>query len=284
MHVFKRSFLQKLALLLIISLFSACHVFAAYIDKALTSGQVRIHYSISTPSSCDAILLAVGTSMSTSNYDKLSEQLIQHGYVAVIMDHAPGNMTKTDPAKYATLANEIKSNLSSWLGGSMCSSVAHWVMGGHSAGGQAAQNAIADSLTNADAIFSIDPYNANNAGYINVPAMYWGFDVTTCFVDKNNAAKAAYLRSQNHRAFYRVAKKYSWGPCGYSPVYFHCSFCDEHCPACTNCVATPQHFFVDVAASVNKFINAAFYDAWSKSALTINETTPLKLFVDSEMP
>lgn len=284
MHVSKYSALQQLALLLILSLFSACHAFATYIDKTLTSGQIRIHYSTSAPSNCDAILLAVGTSMNTSSYDKLSEQMIQNGYVTVIMDHAPGNMVKTDPAKYAALANDIKFHLSSWLGGSICSSVTHWVMGGHSAGGQAAQNAIANNLTHADAIFSIDPYNTNNAGYINVPAMYWGFDVTTCFVDKNNAAKAAYLRSQNHRAFYRAAKKYSWGPCGYSPVYFHCSFCDEHCPACTSCVATPQHFFVDVATSVHQFINATFYGTWSKSALTINATTPLTLFVDSEVP
>lgn len=284
MDIFKRFSLQRLLLLFILSFFSACHVFAAYIDKTIPSGQVRIHYSTSTPSNCDAILLSVGTSMSISSYDKLSEQIIQHGYVTVIMDHAPGNMVKTDSTKYATLANEIKSNLSSWLGGSICSSVTHWIMGGHSAGGQAAQNAIANNLTHADAIFSIDPYNASNAGYINVPAMYWGFDVTTCFVDKNNAAKAGYLRSQNHRAFYRAEKKYSWGPCGYSPVYFHCSFCDEHCPGCTNCVTTPQHFFIDVAASVNQFINATFYGTWSKSALTINATTPLKLFVDNELP
>ena len=222
--------------------------------------------------------------MSISNYDKLSEEIIKYGYVTVIMDHAPGNMVKTDPQKYAALANDIKMNLNSWLGGIGCNSVTHWLMGGHSAGGQAAQNAISNGLTQADAIFSIDPYNANNAGNINLPAMYWGFDVTTCFVEKNDAAKAAYLHSQNLRAFYRVAKKYSWGPCGYSPKYFHCSFCDEHCPACTNCVITPQSFFVDIANSVNKFITAVFYGNWSKSALTINATTPLTLFVDSELP
>ncbi len=262
----------------------AGNVRAGYMDQTLPSGQVRVHYSLATPASCNAILLGVGTAMSISSYDKLSEELIKYGYVTVILDHAPGNMVKTDPVTYAALANDVKANLSGWLGGAACSSVTHWLMGGHSAGGQAAQNAIANSLTQADAIFSIDPYNANNAGYINIPAIYWGFDVTTCFVDKNSAAKAAYLHSQNHRAFYRVAKKYSWGPCGYSPMYFHCSFCDDHCPACTNCVNTPQHFFVDVASSVNKFINATFYGTWSKAALAISATTPLTLFVDGEQP
>lgn len=259
-------------------------VHAGYVDYTLPTGQVRVHHSVATPANCNAILLGVGTAMSISSYDKLSDELIKYGYVAVIMDHAPGNMIKTDPAKYAALANDIKVNLSSWLSGSACSSITHWVMGGHSAGGQAAQNAIANSLTQADAIFSIDPYNVSNAGFVNVPALYWGFDVTTCFVDKNSAAKAAYLRSQNHRAFFRVAKKYSWGPCGYSPVYFHCSFCDDHCPACTNCMNTPQHFFVDVADSVNRFILATFNGTWSKAALTIPATTPLTLFVDGELP
>ena len=257
---------------------------ASYLDQTTPNGQVRIHYSSTTPASCDAILLGVGTSMSISSYDKLSEELIKYGYVTVIMDHAPGNMVKTDPQKYATLANDVKTNLNSWLNGIGCNTVTHWLMGGHSAGGQAAQNAISNNLTQADAIFSIDPYNANNAGNVNLPAMYWGFDVTTCFVDKNAAAKAAYLHSQNLRAFYRVAKQYSWGPCGYSPKYFHCSFCDDPCPACTNCVLTPQSFFVDVANSVNKFITALFYGNWSKSALTISATTPLTLFVDSELP
>lgn len=265
-------------------LFVAHYAHASYLDQTTPNGQVRIHYSSATPASCDAILLGVGTSMSISSYDKLSEELIKYGYVTVIMDHAPGNMVKTDPQKYATLANDVKTSLNSWLSGIGCNTVTHWLMGGHSAGGQAAQNAISNGLVQADAIFSIDPYNANNAGNVNLPAMYWGFDVTTCFVDKNDAAKAAYLHSQNLRAFYRVAKKYSWGPCGYSPKYFHCSFCDEHCPACTNCVLTPQSFFVDVANSVNKFITAVFYGNWSKSALTISATTPLTLFVDSELP
>ena len=157
-------------------------------------------------------------------------------------------------------------------------------MGGHSAGGQAAQNAIANNAGLADAVFSIDPFDASVAANINVPAMYWGFDVTTCFVDKNKAAKEAYYRSNTLRAFYKVDSVYSWGPCGYSPKYFHCSFCDSHCPACTNCKLTPDYFFDDVGASVNKFITAVFYGTWSKSALSISSTTPLTLYTDSDQP
>lgn len=256
---------------------------ATQIDKTVSTGKVRIHYQ-NTPTSCDAILLGVGTAMSASSYDKLSADLTSHGYVTVILDHNPGNLVKTDGSKFAALTNEVKQNLLNWVSGSNCNAISHWVVGGHSAGGQAAQEAVSNDPQIADAIFSIDPYNANNAGNVSLPALYWGFDVTTCFVDKNDAAKAAYYKSQNLRAFVKVKKKYSWGPCGYSPKYFHCSFCDGHCPACTNCKQTPDHFFTDVGKSVNKFIDAVFYGSWSKSQLSFSSTTPLTLYVDSDQP
>jgi len=275
----------KISALLLTLCFSLMpQAFAAYIDKSLSTGQVRVHYPSNSPTSCDAILLGVGTAMEAGSYDKLSNELIGYGYIVAIMDHAPGNLVKTDATKYANLANDIKTNLLGWISNTNCNSISHWVMGGHSAGGQAAQNAVSSMSTIADAVFSIDPYDISNAGSVNVPAMFWGFDVTTCFVDKNKAAKAAYYKSTGQRAFYKVKRKYSWGPCGYSPKYFHCSFCDSHCPACTNCKQTPDHFFVDVGNSVNKFIDAAFYGNWSKSALTISPTTPLTLYVDTDQP
>lgn len=257
---------------------------ANYFDKNIATGNVRVYYSSTCPATCEAILLGVGTSMLTSSYGNLANALTNYGYIVVIMDHAPGNMVKTDAAKFKNLALDVRANLVGWLSTSNCKAIAHWIMGGHSAGGQAAQNAVADNPGLADAVFGIDPYNCSNTGIVNVPALYWGFDVTTCFVDKNDAAKAAYYGSAGHRAFMRVAKKYTWGPCGYSPKFFHCSFCDGHCPVCTNCMTTPSYFFTDVANSVDKFIDAAFYGTWSKSNLSINATTPVTLFVDSDQP
>lgn len=258
---------------------------AASFDQNLSAGQVRVHYPQKT-GSCDAVLLGVGTAMSRDSYDKLSEQLIGHGYVVAILDHAPGELVKTSASKYANLVNALKNQLPGWLAGrgTCAGGVAHWVLGGHSAGGQAAHNAVVSDSGLADAMFNIDPYDISGSGSVNVPTLNWGFDVTTCFVEKNKAAKAAYQKSTGPRAFVRVAKQYSWGPCGYSPKYFHCSFCDGHCPACTNCMTTPDHFFVDVGRSVNRFIQAAFYKPWSKSALTFSSTTPVTLFVDADQP
>lgn len=259
---------------------------ADYMDITVDAGQVRVVYKNPSPATCEAILLGVGTMMSRSDYDNLANQLANtYGYVVVIMDHNPGNMIKTDATLYRNLALAVQDNLLSWLSGTNCTAIAHWLLGGHSAGGQAAQNAVSADAGLADAIFSIDPYDCSSTGSVGVPALYWGFNVTTCFVTKEDAAEAAYYGSTGHRAFQRVARVYSWNPCGYSPLYFHCSFCDGHCPACTNCMLTPSYFFVDVAASVNKFINAEFYGTWSKANLTLsNPTTPVTLFVDSDQP
>lgn len=262
--------------------FGSAH--AANKDINASNGNVSIHYPTNVGPQCDAIVLGVGTAMSSDGYDKLSSQLVAKGFVVAILDHNVGNMVKTDKTKFRNLALEVKSNLTGWISDSQCTSIAHWIMGGHSAGGQAAHNAMADDSALADAIFSIDPFDISGSGQVNLPALYWGFDVTTCFVEKDKAAKAAYLRSTQQRAFFRVAKRYSWGPCGYSPKYFHCSFCDGHCPACTNCMTTPDHFFVDVAASVKRFVNASFYGTWSKAAVQTTTTTPVTLFVDAELP
>lgn len=285
MKQFLTSLIKPVLAALPVMLLSLSAAQAGYIDKSTDNGYVRIHYPEGTGTTCDAVVLGVGTAMSTEGYDRLSAEINKHGHFVVIMDHQPGNLTKTDANKYANLANDVKNNMIAWLGNNTsCQMIAHWIMGGHSAGGQASQNAVANDSNLADAVFSIDPYDMSNASGVNVPALYWGFDQTTCFVDKNKAAKRAYNDSQAQRAFVKVGRKVSWGPCGPAPKYFHCSFCDNHCPACTNCMYTPDHFFVDVANSVDKFIAAAFYTTWSKSNLSFSSTTPKTLYVDSDQP
>ncbi len=280
----KNLFMRWCATLLTLGMALTGAAQAANKDINANNGNVSIHYPTNKGPQCDAIVLGVGTAMSADGYDKLSSQLVTKGFVVAILDHNVGNLVKTDKTKFRNLALEVKSKLLGWISDSQCTSISHWVMGGHSAGGQAAHNALVDDATLADAVFSIDPFDISSSGQVNLPALYWGFDVTTCFVEKDKAAKAAYYRSTGQRAFFKVAKKYSWGPCGYSPKYFHCSFCDGHCPACTNCMTTPDHFFVDVAASVSRFVNASFYGTWSKTAVQTATTTPTTLYVDAELP
>lgn len=278
---FTQSLRQFLASLSLLSAALCSGTVLAYTDYSMSNGGVRVHLPTTSSASCDVVVLAVGTAMSTSSYDTLSGAITSYGYATVIIDHNVGGLTKTDATAYAALVAEVKANMPTWAAGK-CGGINHYVLGGHSAGGQAAHYAVAADNSLADALFSIDPYNISSAANINLPYMVWGFNVTTCFVTKADAAQAAYQKSTGKRAFYRVEATYSWGPCGYSPKYFHCSFCDGHCPACTNCQLTPASFFVDVAASVNAFIQSAFYTNWSKAALNISTTTPLTLFVDSD--
>jgi hypothetical protein len=258
---------------------------AAYIDEDPNSScSVRVQYPSTMPASPEVFIMAVGTAMNRTSYDFLSAQITAKGYVIVIMDHQPGSLTKTSATAYANCALMVKNDIAAWLAPMGFKSAHHWIMGGHSAGGQAAQAAISANPSLADAIFSLDPYNANNAGAVSKPALYWGFSITTCFVNINDAAKAAYYKTNAQREFIRVKGIYSFNPCGYAPKYFHCSFCDAHCPACTNCTPTPSSFYVDVANSVQKFVNAAFYGTWSKANLTGSYTTPTDTFVDSDAP
>lgn len=280
-----RSSLSRLALGLCMLCAIPSAAAAAYTDRDPSSScSVRVHYPSPIPAAAEAFGLAVGTAMSRSDYDFLAAQLNAKGYIVAILDAQRGSLTKTDPAKFTTCVNLVKSQMPSWLAAAGFSRVAHWILGGHSAGGQAAHNAISSNPALADAIFSIDPYNLSGAGQVVGPALYWGFTTTTCFVGVNDAAKAGYYRTIGPRAMVKVDKKYSWGPCGYSPKYFHCSFCDGHCPGCTNCMTTPNSFFVDVANSVQKFVNAAFYTGWSKANLAVSMTTPAVLYVDGDQP
>ncbi|WP_369602724.1 hypothetical protein AAIA72_07185 [Hahella sp. SMD15-11] len=123
--------IARIWLVLVVLCLATNTALAAYLDKSLNEGKVRIHYVAQTPATCDAILLGVGTAMQTSSYDKLSTQLAGYGYLVVIMDHAPGEMVKTDANKYTALALAVKNQLISWLGSrTACRAVGHWVLGG----------------------------------------------------------------------------------------------------------------------------------------------------------
>ncbi len=277
---------RSLWIVLLFSLLFTCHAArAAYIDEDPSSTcSVRVQYPTPMKGNPEVFIMAVGTAMSRSSYNYLSAQITAKGYVIVNMDHQRGSLTKTDANALASCAQMVKNNLAAWLAPMGYQSAKHWIMGGHSAGGQAAQAALSANPALADAIFSIDPYNANNAGNVKGPALYWGFSVTTCFVNINDAAKAAYYKTNPQREFIRVKGIYSFNPCGYAPKYFHCSFCDAHCPACTNCTPTPSSFYVDIGNSVQKFVNAAFYGTWSKASLKGSYTTPTDTFVDGDAP
>jgi len=243
--------------------------------KTLGFGDVKLHYSDPLPASCEVVVLGVGTAMSVNDYDKLSTAIAEYGHIVAVVDHNKNNMVKTDDEKFLNLATELKTQFFDLASDFGCKQVKHWLMGGHSASGQAAQNAIAANHGLADAVFSLDPFDASQVAPVCLPAMYWGFKHTTCFVSRNNGAAKVYEQGETNQALYQVNNKFYWSKFGYIPDYYHCSFCDSGFMLCSNFKLTPEHFYLDIAESVDRFIQAAFYKGWSKEALQLSDSKQL---------
>lgn len=254
---------------------------AGSVDKESPGRQYKVHFPDSIQRSCHAILFSVGTGVSVGKYDTFAEALVQKGYIVAIVDPERGSMTKLDANKLQGAYAEAKDQLLSWT--SACDSINKWIVGGHSAGGGTAHKVLVSNPSLADAIFSVDPFTKGDmGGDVRLPALYWGFDVTTCFVTKSAAAEGYYGLTENtKRVFYRAEKVMENSLCGFAPKYFHCSIVDGHCPACTNCKDTPAYFFEDIANSVDAFINSALTGSWSASNVEVQTTTPVVIFVAS---
>ena len=171
--------------------------FAASIyDVSMKEGNVRLFYPSNTTQTCDLIILGVGTAMMTTDYDNVSSAIADKGYIVAIIDHAVRNPVKTNASAYAGLAkavvNMVKNVPPSEQALSPCQSVGNVTMGGHSASGQAAHNAVVARLVSPNAVISFDPFDLSASQNMNIPALYWGFSNTTCTVSVGSAAKAAY--------------------------------------------------------------------------------------------
>merc|ERR1719203_2501646 len=150
-------------------------------------------FAVHTPSthggSCAAVLFSVGTASSVTGYDSMASALTAKGFIVAIVDPEMGFPFKNDVDKLHDAYSYAKDNLVSWSDGA-CGSISKWLMGGHSAGGGTAHKVLAMNPSMADGIFSIDAFT--NAGLgehkVDLPSLHWGFDVTTCFVTKEDAA------------------------------------------------------------------------------------------------
>lgn len=250
-------------------------------DITTARQQYRVHIPGGTQS-CEAVMFNVGTGMSVGKYDKMATALANEGFIVAIVDPEKGSMTKLDEAKAAAAYVFAKENMVSWSDGA-CTSISKWIAGGHSAGGGSGYKAVARNHSLAHGIFSVDPFaRGKPTDEVNLPSLYWGFDVTTCFVTKEDAAAAYYDKTTGgKRVFARVHKEYAWSSCGYSPKWFHCSIADDGCTGCTNCADTPDSFYTDVADSVRKFSNHFSTSSWSAEVLGMKSTNmPVDWIVD----
>ena len=167
-----------------------------------------------------------------------------------------------------------------------CTSIDKWIIGGHSASGQVAHKAIHAYKSLADAEIGLDPFDCGDEVTNDLPSLFWGFAKTTCHVNYEKSAQACYVRTnQKNRVYYRVDVPKVWNICGHQPLYYHCSFCDHGSIICNNCAETPATFYVDVANSIRKFVDAVKNNDWSRDNFILqNSKTPLTLFVNDARP
>jgi len=182
----------------------------------LPKQQFKVHVPESNQASCEAVLFSVGTSVKVDGYDSLAAALVKRGFAVVIVDPEKGWPTKNNVGKLRDAYTHAKENLVSWSGGA-CGSISKWLVGGHSAGGGTAHKVLAAEPSMASGMFSVDPFTRGDlGGVVNLPGLYWGFDVTSCFVNKEESAEAYYgLSAADKRIFIRAKKEYVISRCGF---------------------------------------------------------------------
>ena len=168
-----------------------------------------------------------------------------------MMDHNPGWIDKRDPDKYTNIVNELVRNLDKYIHLSRAlAPTRKIVMGGHSTSGQAAINSFHGLEFTPDAFFGLDPYKVQREmKKITAPVLLWGFNRTTCAVDREKAAKGAYYISPtDKRVFYQVKNT--------DGKITHCIFTNGGCQSRV-CPAQKVGFWVRqaVANSLSPFTN-----------------------------
>jgi hypothetical protein len=160
-------------------------------------------------------------------------------------------------------------------------------VGGHSAGGQAAMQALPALLesriipnTTIVAFLGLDPFNAKSAHVnISIPAMYWGFTKTTCLVAVQYAAQYAYQHSTSKkRVFYQVANDAHHS----TDIITHCIFTDHGCNLCpSNNNEVDIWVRIAIGKSVNRFIAAiASNGEFRDDDFLLKEYNDVNVYVD----
>lgn len=199
------------------------------------AGQLRYFYDSEQQNPFEnVVLMGVGTGMQTSDYDSVSMEMAQDSPVTVVvMDHNPGCFVKTCEKRFANMANSVVGKLDDII--PTCTVTPDKViLGGHSAGGQAAWNSRPRLAFTPAGFLGLDPFRINQSASdgSDIPTLNFGFTKTTCSVATRQAAKAGYEASNDeNRVFYQIDNSLcaSLG---------HCSFTDRGfmgvlwCPTC----------------------------------------------------
>jgi hypothetical protein len=248
------------------------------------TGDIRYHHDDSvTTATCETIIMiGVGTAMGVADYDKVSaEMVMDSSSIVVITDMAPGNFIKKDKQKkFAALANYLSANLSTVI--PICENLPKngIVVGGHSASGQSALDSIPLLDFTAAGFMGMDPFIVSTSppdAYVEIPTIDWGFEKTTCFVNKNQAAKLAYQGGDpDARVFYQIQNP--------SKQITHCSFTDKGCGiACGIDEAQSKLVRIMVGETSKKFVAALESGIFEKSSFEVTSPVDVNLSVNEDL-
>jgi hypothetical protein len=286
-----------LAILSLLSRASGAEVVSRTIDIRHV-GKIRYHFyddpsawnatSSSSPGCDTVLLLGVGTAMGVGDYDMLSHNVVtatnrirssSSSILMIVMDHNPLWLVKTDAQKYANLASTIVRDIATLV--PICSNKSRngFVIGGHSASGQAAMDALGRNLFlnfKPIGLFGLDPFDATTVATvsdIDIPVMYWGFTKTTCDVNVAKAAEYAYNHTSNpKRVLYQVDNANRDG----GTIVTHCIFTDHGCGGAAGLVVVcPAHVSdgwvrTEVGDSARRFVTALKSGDFGRSHFVLN--------------
>jgi hypothetical protein len=196
----------------------------------------------------DYYVLGVGTSMRVYNYTKVLDYTMKYDFTTIILDHNAGfpGVVKLDYHDYGEAIQIIKSTIGTYK---------KFVVGGHSASGQACYNSVLYNVSGeVTGILSYDPFSSKKInGTVDVPVLYMGFEKETCLVNKNHSAFGFYNLYPNG-ALLSYVEKYAECDKVYGTYYYHCQITDRGCGiTCeTSCVYESVHS--DFAQIVNSFL------------------------------
>ncbi len=259
-------------------------------------GRIRYHYfdeecaddtrdslANTKPEACsDILLMGVGAAMSVDNYDNVAKHIViksgSSSLVLVISDSNPGNIVKLSSTKFADLSNYIHLNqdlipICNKTKDKEEKNKPNFLIGGHSASGQAALESAQQNLLNfAPAGFvGLDPYDTSTIhSILDFPTLNWGFSHTTCLVQVEKAAKGAYKISSPDigRVLYSIDN--------HKNGMAHCVFTDHGCKVAgfDVCPTDGNHEWVyeGVAESINLFVNATKESHFSKETFQLPST------------
>eukprot|EP01031_Cornospumella_fuschlensis_P031210 gene31210-37718_t len=191
-------------------------VFAVYSSEAPAAGAVGI-----------ALVMGVGTNMAKEDYSDIATALVQAlpDFFVVIMDSNPGGFKKTDSTMFANALTTVDQWFTQQRVG-----VQGWLLGGHSASGEACVEAVNKGLVKVTgrvlAFVGFDPFkwqaNAQNLYDLKLPSLIFAKTKKDCVSDLANSGTGFHIHATS--------------PAGSSAAHNLLTFTDdtEHCVFANN--------------------------------------------------